>query len=80
MQYPILLTSFTELWPILIVVLLLFGVKRLPEMAKGLGEGLKEFKKAVRDVQEDDATPAARPVATPAPDAPSNIASQLDEK
>lgn len=80
MQYPILLTSITELWPIIIVILLLFGVKRLPEMAKGLGEGMKEFKKAVREVQEDDAAPAARAVPTPAPEPNTNIAAQLDDK
>ncbi len=44
-------------WPetiaILVVVLVLFGAKKLPELARGLGQGLKEFKKATRDVQED---------------------------
>ncbi len=44
-------------WPeivgILVVVLILFGAKKLPELAKGLGQGIKEFKKATRDVQED---------------------------
>lgn len=44
-------------WPeivmILAVVLILFGAKKLPELAKGLGSGIKEFKKATRDVQED---------------------------
>lgn len=44
-------------WPetvaILVVVLVLFGAKKLPELAKGLGQGIKEFKKATRDVHED---------------------------
>lgn len=44
-------------WPeivmILVVVLILFGAKKLPELAKGLGSGIKEFKKATKDVQED---------------------------
>lgn len=44
-------------WPeillILVVVLILFGAKRLPELAKGLGQGIKEFKRATRDVQTD---------------------------
>ena len=39
-----------EMVLILAVVLLLFGAKRLPELAKGLGQGIKEFKKASRDV------------------------------
>lgn len=42
-----------EIVLILVVVLLLFGAKKLPELAKGLGQGIKEFKKATRDVQED---------------------------
>lgn len=38
---------------ILAVVLILFGAKRLPELAKGLGSGIKEFKKATREVTEE---------------------------
>lgn len=38
---------------ILLVVLVLFGAKKLPELAKGLGQGIKEFKKATRDVQDE---------------------------
>lgn len=42
-----------ELILILAVVLLLFGAKKLPELAKGLGTGIKEFKKASRDVTNE---------------------------
>ena len=42
-----------EITIILVVVLLLFGGKKLPELAKGLGEGIKEFKKAKNDVSEE---------------------------
>jgi len=38
---------------ILAVVLLLFGAKKLPDLAKGLGTGIKEFKKATREVTEE---------------------------
>ena len=38
---------------ILAVVLILFGAKKLPELAKGLGSGIKEFKKATREVTEE---------------------------
>ena len=34
---------------ILIVILLLFGAKRLPEIGRALGEGIREFKKSLRD-------------------------------
>lgn len=45
-------------WLIIILVLvLLFGGKKIPELAKGLGLGLREFKKAVK---EDDKDPAAK--------------------
>ena len=42
-----------EMVLILVVVLVLFGAKKLPELAKGLGQGIKEFKKATRDVQDE---------------------------
>lgn len=42
---------------ILLLIALLFGVKRLPELGKGLAEGIVEFKKASRKLQEED-TPA----------------------
>jgi sec-independent protein translocase protein TatA len=42
-----------ELILILSVVLILFGAKKLPELARGLGTGIKEFKKATRDVNEE---------------------------
>ena len=38
---------------VLAVVVLLFGAKKLPELAKGLGQGIKEFKKATNEVTED---------------------------
>lgn len=37
---------------IFLIVLLFFGAKKIPEFAKGLGQGIREFKKAVRDVEE----------------------------
>tara|TARA_B100000614_G_C14562667_1_gene497739 strand:+ start:6173 stop:6340 length:168 start_codon:yes stop_codon:yes gene_type:complete len=37
---------------ILLAVLVLFGAKRIPEFAKGLGKGVKEFKKAKEDIEE----------------------------
>ncbi len=41
-----------ELLMIFLVVLLFFGSKKIPEFAKGLGQGIREFKKAIRDVEE----------------------------
>ena len=45
--------SPSELLIILVVVLILFGGKKLPELARGLGKGLKEFKKAQKEIQNE---------------------------
>ena len=42
-----------EVVAILAVVLILFGAKRLPELARGLGQGIKEFKKSSREIQDE---------------------------
>jgi|TARA_B110000438_G_scaffold235332_1_gene232036 sec-independent protein translocase protein TatA len=42
-----------ELLVVFLIVLLFFGAKRLPELARGLGKSMKEFKKATQEVQED---------------------------
>jgi len=62
----------TELIVIAVAVLILFGSKKIPEFAKGLGQGIKEFKKATREVTDEiqntttDTPPPAKPAA-PAP-------------
>jgi sec-independent protein translocase protein TatA len=45
-----------EIILILVVVLLLFGAKRLPEMAKGIGQSVREFRKGIKDMKDDIAT------------------------
>lgn len=42
-----------ELLLILIVVFIFFGAKKIPDMAKGLGQGIREFRKALRDIHEE---------------------------
>ena len=42
-----------EIVLIFVVLLLVFGGKKLPELAKGLGQGLKEFKKAKEEIKEE---------------------------
>lgn len=69
-----------ELLIILVVVLLIFGPRRLPEMAKGIGQSVREFRKGLRDMKKDldvDEEPvaAAAPVSTAAtPAAPATVA------
>jgi len=43
-----------EILVVLVVVLLLFGGKKIPELMKGLGSGIKEFKNAAKDDQPAD--------------------------
>jgi len=55
-----------EIVLILAVVLILFGAKKLPELAKGLGTGIKEFKKATREVTDEISTAMDEPPHQPA--------------
>lgn len=48
----------TEIILILVVVVLLFGGRKIPELMKGIGQGMKEFKKASRVDDDDDKTSA----------------------
>ncbi len=42
-----------ELLIILAIVIILFGAKKIPDLAKGLGKGIKDFKKAVKEEEEE---------------------------
>ncbi len=63
-----------ELVLVLVVILVLFGARRIPEFAKGLGKGITEFKKASREVTDEieRAVEEPPPPPPPAPKAPSN--------
>jgi sec-independent protein translocase protein TatA len=50
----------TEILLILVVVVLLFGGRKIPELMKGIGQGMKEFKKASR-VEDDSEKTSAEP-------------------
>ena len=61
-----------EILLVLAVILIFFGAKKLPELAKGMGQGIKEFKKATRDVNNKleraiDDQPAHTPPPSPPP-------------
>jgi sec-independent protein translocase protein TatA len=63
-----------EMVIVVIAILLLFGAKKIPELAKGLGTGIKEFKKATREVTDEIQNASAETTAkttAPAPPAPS---------
>ena len=46
--------GFPELLLIFVIIVLIFGTSRLPELGKGIGEGIKNFKKSMRDEPEDE--------------------------
>ncbi len=60
--------GFTEIMLILVVVLLLFGAKRLPEVGSSIGKGIREFKRSLTDTQDailgnpDDRPTASRQI------------------
>ena len=64
--------GFTEILVILLILLLVFGARRLPEMGAAMGKGIREFKKNIKDVQRsidtenDEAPPSGRRLDAPA--------------
>jgi sec-independent protein translocase protein TatA len=47
----------SEIILIALVILVLFGARKIPEMMQGLGKGIREFKKASKDIEEDITKP-----------------------
>jgi TatA/E family protein of Tat protein translocase len=79
--------SIWELMILLIVLLLIFGAKRLPEMGRSLGKGMREFKDSVSGVEEAVSTtpPSSTrhvelPSAPSAPNTPSGESEQRTER
>jgi sec-independent protein translocase protein TatA len=74
-----------ELIVVLVAILVLFGAKRIPEFAKGLGQGIKEFKKASNEVTQEfqnamDESERPRPVAPPAHTEPVDHGSEVAQQ
>ncbi len=59
-----------EILIIAFIVLLLFGAKKLPELAKGFGKSVNEFKKASKEAEEDDDKPTETKVVAAKPAEP----------
>ena len=53
MELFFLSPSFSEILLVLFLVLLLFGSKKLPDLARGLGKGIREFKDATGEIQKE---------------------------
>jgi sec-independent protein translocase protein TatA len=58
--------GFPELLLIMLVIVIFFGPKKIPEFAKSLGKGIAEFKRAMRDVQSELTKPENSPPEKPA--------------
>jgi sec-independent protein translocase protein TatA len=43
----------TEIILIILVLLVFFGARKIPELAQGLGKGIREFKKATREIEDE---------------------------
>jgi sec-independent protein translocase protein TatA len=46
--------GWQELLLVAVIILLLFGAKRLPEIGKAIGKGIKEFKQGLKEIDEDE--------------------------
>lgn len=51
----------TEIVLIILVIVVLFGAKKLPELGRGLGQGIKEFKKSAKGIMDDEEEKADKP-------------------
>lgn len=60
----------SELMIILVIVLLLFGAAKLPELGRSLGSGLSNFRKGLKEGEEGPTLPAPKPSRAEAPAAP----------
>jgi sec-independent protein translocase protein TatA len=77
--------AWWELVLILLVLLLVFGAKRLPEMGRSLGKGMREFKESVTGMDDRDDTPstaAELPAAPsePTPSEPDRVPAEKTER
>jgi sec-independent protein translocase protein TatA len=54
--------SFAHILILLLVLVLVFGARRIPEIGSSIGQGIKEFKRSLKDVETPPATPPAPPV------------------
>jgi sec-independent protein translocase protein TatA len=50
--------SITELLVILVIVLIIFGVGRLPQVGRGIGQGIREFRESLSYLRKEDSPPA----------------------
>lgn len=64
--------GLSELIPIFLLILILFGAKRLPEFGRSLGGAIREFKKSVKEINSDVSADEPKPPRENRPEPPSN--------
>ena len=66
--------SFSHILILLLVLVLVFGARRIPEIGSSIGQGIREFKRSLKDVTDDRPEPRSMqpPASTPAPPLPTS--------
>jgi sec-independent protein translocase protein TatA len=59
--------SFSHILILLLVLVLVFGAKRIPEIGSSLGQGIKEFKRSLKDIADDRSESRGSPAPPAAP-------------
>jgi sec-independent protein translocase protein TatA len=59
--------GFTEIAILVLILVLFFGAKRIPEIGSSIGKGIKEFKRGLKDIDSGESTPPAAPPSNEAP-------------
>jgi sec-independent protein translocase protein TatA len=63
--------GFTEIAILLLILVLFFGAKRIPEIGSSIGKGIKEFKRGLKDINSSESDPPAPP--PPSSEAPKRL-------
>lgn len=71
--------GFTELMMILVIVLVLFGARRVPEIGASIGKGIREFKKNISDVDRQVREPLTEPRASERLASGESVSQAVDE-
>ena len=69
-----------ELIFVLVVLLLLFGAKRLPELGSGIGKGIREFKRSMRDINSEIDRDEPNQIKAPAPPPAAVMPAKTEER
>ena len=71
--------SMPELLIVLAIVVLLFGAKKIPDLAKGMGKGIKDFKKAIKE-DEDEIVEVAKKTEQKIEDKVTEVTEEIKEE